>query len=245
MKIGNLEVYGVIYKITNKVNGKVYIGQTIEGFKKRYKNNLKKYTHNNHLRNSIQKYGIDNFDICEVFDIAFTLDELNIKEKVWIDIYNSINSNYGYNKHTGGDNYKTTEETKKKISENHADINGKNNPMYGKHHTEETKEKIRQSKSGSNNPMYGIVGKEHPNYGKKQSEETIEKLKKNNPKNKKILCVTTGKIFISVREGARYYNCDHSSIIKCCKGKQKTAGTLKDGTKLVWSYFYGENEVVA
>ena len=46
MKIGNLEVYGVIYKITNKINRKIYIGQTIEGFKKRYKNNLKKYTHN-------------------------------------------------------------------------------------------------------------------------------------------------------------------------------------------------------
>ena len=38
MKIGNLECYGVIYKITNKVNGKVYVGQTSKsgGFKKRY-----------------------------------------------------------------------------------------------------------------------------------------------------------------------------------------------------------------
>lgn len=36
MKIGNLNVYGVIYKITNKINDKVYIGQTIDGFKVRY-----------------------------------------------------------------------------------------------------------------------------------------------------------------------------------------------------------------
>lgn len=35
MKIGNIEVYGVIYKITNTINNKVYIGQTINGFKKK------------------------------------------------------------------------------------------------------------------------------------------------------------------------------------------------------------------
>lgn len=51
MKIGNLEVYGVIYKITNKVNNKVYIGQTVLGFKKRYGNtNWWDKTHNEHLK---------------------------------------------------------------------------------------------------------------------------------------------------------------------------------------------------
>lgn len=36
MKIGSLEVYGIIYKITNKVNNRVYIGQTTKDFNKRY-----------------------------------------------------------------------------------------------------------------------------------------------------------------------------------------------------------------
>lgn len=36
MKIGNIECYGVIYKITNKINKKVYIGQTVNGFNRRY-----------------------------------------------------------------------------------------------------------------------------------------------------------------------------------------------------------------
>ena len=53
MKIGNLEVYGIIYKIENLVNGKVYIGQTIQGFDKRYSENginsvEKVYNHHNH-----------------------------------------------------------------------------------------------------------------------------------------------------------------------------------------------------
>jgi len=117
MKIGNLEVYGIIYKIENFVNGKVYIGQTINGFDKRYpyngvdiervynysiynKNNYRNY--NDHLFKSIKKYGFDSFQINKVFDMAFSQDELNIKEQCWIKYYNSANGNYGYNNDEGG-----------------------------------------------------------------------------------------------------------------------------------------------
>ena len=56
---------GIVYTIRNKVNNKLYIGQTIRdgGFKARYHGDLEMYTHNQHLRNSIQKYGIENFEI--------------------------------------------------------------------------------------------------------------------------------------------------------------------------------------
>ena len=73
MKINELEVYGVIYKITNKINGKSYIGQTTQGFDKRYGYNLKRSTKNRHLKSAINKYGIDNFDICKVFDVAYNI----------------------------------------------------------------------------------------------------------------------------------------------------------------------------
>ena len=113
-----LEVYGIIYKITNKINGKVYIGQTIQkgGFDRRYCHDLSKNTHNEHLRMSIKKYGIDNFYINKEFDVAFSREELNIKEILWIKYYNSTNEKYGYNISLGG-HIELSESTKQKIGE--------------------------------------------------------------------------------------------------------------------------------
>ncbi len=60
---------------------------------------------------------------------------------------------------------------------------------------------------------------------------------------KKVICVTTGKLFNCIKDGAEYYNTSYQNISKVCKGKYKTTGKLKDGTKLVWSYFYEEMEM--
>lgn len=123
MKIGNLEVYGVIYKVTNKINNKVYIGQTVQGFRRRYhrkgNNSVEKLynsTENEHLKYSIRKYGIDNFYINECFDVAFSLKELNIKEELWIKHYNSTNRDKGYNIMNGGDNRRMPQSQKDKLS---------------------------------------------------------------------------------------------------------------------------------
>ena len=110
----DLEVYGVIYCIINKVNNKVYIGQTTRGFNKRYGNKGiedvykqheyrkgKNLRYNKHLLRSIEKYGFDNFEINEVVDFAFSKSELDIKEICWISIYDSYNN--GYNNTLGGD----------------------------------------------------------------------------------------------------------------------------------------------
>lgn len=122
MIVNGKEVYGVIYKIRNKVNNKIYIGQTTRknGFKGRYcckgvgiervynyhcraiKNG---HSPNKHLLQSIIKYGFENFHVEEVFDYAFSLDELNKKEKMWIEYYKSDDTKYGYNNRSGGDNY--------------------------------------------------------------------------------------------------------------------------------------------
>ena len=223
MKIGNVEIYGIIYKITNKINKKCYIGQSIYKFNERYPrsgNGIERVyklhlslkqrglKYNTHLLNSIEKYGFEAFETIEMYDIAFSREELNIKEKHYIQLFNCYKD--GYNRTLGGDGksgWIPSEETRKKILENRPNTKGKNNPFYGKTHTNEAKEKIRQSKLG-----------------------------RNNHNAKTIICITTGKIFDTVTDGAKYYNCYDTTIVRCCKGKLKSTGKLPDGTKLAWMY---------
>ena len=206
MKIGNLEVYGVIYKIENLINNKCYIGQTIQkgGFDERYSfsgkdiervykshKNYKKTKNksfNRHLFNSIEKYGFDNFSINKLFDFAFSKEELDIKENTWIDYFDCINK--GYNWRGGGSNGKLSEETKKKISESNK---GEKNANYGnkwseeqrkragekqknRKHTEEAKKKISDAFKGEKHPMWGKRGELSPIYGIKRTKEEVEKM---------------------------------------------------------------------
>lgn len=213
MKIGNMEVYGIIYKVANLINGKVYIGQTAEdkGFNGRYRtkgkgierlfNYYEKHIDNSscniHLYYSIKKYGLDAFEVIEIFDTAFSKDELDIKEDMWIYYYDCIKN--GYNNKCGGANGKHTDETKKYISDKitkhykqtteqerklkHGLI-GNKNPRYGVKLTQETKDKISKGNKGklvgSKNNLYGIhrYGKDNPNYGKHLSAETKAKISK-------------------------------------------------------------------
>lgn len=97
----------------------------------------------------------------------------------------------------------TKKRTKKKISDA---IKGENNPMYNKHHTEESRKKM------------GRTGKEHS-------------------RAKAVICLTTEKIFSTVKEGSKYYGIKgNSNVNECCVGKHNFAGKLPDGTPLKWMY---------
>lgn len=96
---------GYIYKITNLINNKIYIGQTIRTIEKRWQEHLwnsfneKSLSYNCLFHKAIRKYGKDNFKIekleeCENKDIL-------MKEKYWINYYNSCNT--GYNSFVGGE----------------------------------------------------------------------------------------------------------------------------------------------
>lgn len=125
-----------IYKITNKLNNKVYIGQVYnKTIMDRFNRHIKEASpkSRSYIGRSIYKHGYSNF-ICELIDTATSLQELNEKEKYWIKYYNSIDRNFGYNLTSGGDggntylckNEKEMLEIKHKIS---IANNGSNNGM--------------------------------------------------------------------------------------------------------------------
>lgn len=99
----------LIYKITNLVNGKVYVGQTVysltERFEQHIRESKKTRTVNRPLYRAFAKYGIENFSISELESGEFDQLELNNKEQYWIEKLNSYcgnkNSN-GYNATKGG-----------------------------------------------------------------------------------------------------------------------------------------------
>lgn len=112
------ERYGIIYKITNTINDKVYIGQTTNTFNRRYRaGKWWKYTTNRHLISSVNMYGHEVFEVDKEFDIAMTKEELDLKEKLWIEYYQSNNRLYGYNIEDGGANGKLNEEARKRMKE--------------------------------------------------------------------------------------------------------------------------------
>jgi group I intron endonuclease len=147
----------LIYKATNIINHKVYIGQTIKTLDYRKRKHI-----NNAFRNpktrfhqAIIKYGEENFIWTIVENNIESKDILNEKEIYWILFFNSFNN--GYNDTKGGKSflgYKFTEESKKKMSLSHL---GQSRPCSKEH-----REKISKSVSGKNNGFYGKKGKDSP-----------------------------------------------------------------------------------
>lgn len=114
-----------VYKITNKVTGKIYIGITNQGSGARYRHHWyeSRIGEPSPIHKSMAKYGEENFTL-EVIDFAETYEELKEKEKFWIKKFNSRDRKIGYNLTEGGDG------------------------TFGRMHSDETKEKIRQKAIG-------------------------------------------------------------------------------------------------
>ena len=92
-----------IYKASNKINGKIYIGQTTVSIKKRWIDHCKPSRGKvSAISNAIQKHGRENFTIEEI-DGANSLSELNYLEKYYICKFNSLSPS-GYNLQIGGNN---------------------------------------------------------------------------------------------------------------------------------------------
>lgn len=102
-----------IYKITNKINGKCYIGQSIN-IKQRWKAHRSRYQVDDYpLYRAMRKYGLENFNF-EVIEEC-TKELLNEREIYWISYYDATNKNKGYNLGQGGQNTVVHELTKEQL----------------------------------------------------------------------------------------------------------------------------------
>lgn len=106
----------IVYKITNKINGKIYIGQTICKLNRRMANHLSRQQ--TPIEKAITKYGIESFEIC-VIDHASDKETLNEKEIYWINTFN-CKAPFGYNLTDGGEGRNgvvVSTETRDRLSE--------------------------------------------------------------------------------------------------------------------------------
>ena len=99
--------FGKIYLITNDINSKVYVGQTIQSLNKRFNGHCcyskSDKSNNMYIKRAIHKYGRDKFHISLLEECP--TEELNNREKYWIDFYESYNSGYNLTKGGQDSNY--------------------------------------------------------------------------------------------------------------------------------------------
>lgn len=127
-----------IYLITNKVNGKVYVGQTVQPLHRRWglhkARARRKEGYTTHLYNAIRKHGIDSFEIKEIATCG-TSEWSDYLERLYILIYESTNPRIGYNMTTGGERPSPTPEK----------IEKQRQKLLGRKRSEESKRKTSES----------------------------------------------------------------------------------------------------
>ena len=225
--LNNLNKKWLVYKHTSPSN-RSYIGITGKSnpnqrWGKNGNNYLKSKCHKK-FNKAINKYGWENFTH-EVLERELDYQKARSLEKYYIKLYNSYNR--GYNMTLGGEHspmlgkhhteeyklYMSTilkgripsEETRKKMKENHVDYSGINHPRYGKKLSEETKQKIRKSSIGK----IGMSGNKNPNFGR---------IRGLNYNAKKVMC--NGIIFDCESDCANYYNLSVGTISSYLNGSK-------------------------
>lgn len=213
----------IVYKITNRINGKIYIGQTIGTLADRWARHCAPSSGCTALHNAICKYGKENFTV-EQIDVACTRDELNQKGKYWIRYYDSFAPN-GYNLSEGGDGclgFKHSEETRRALSTMR--IGKKGTP-----HSQEWKSAASARQQGGKHPHKG-----HPlSIEQKRLLSALHTGKPNPAKYKPVYCIDTGAMFDSVQAAAAYVGKSDTAIINAIKRGHRCCG-------MRWAYGNGK-----
>ncbi len=177
-----MKEFGIIYMAHNNINGKIYIGQTVKGLKRRKLQHLSR-ARNGHdelvLYRSIRKYGEDSFS-WKILEICYSSCELEEMEYHYIKQYDSIKN--GYNLYFNVQNQA-----------------GKNNPNYGNKMSLESRNSISKLAKERLKDK-----RNHPFYKKAHSEETKQKLRLINLNRPLITEETREKMSLAQRNKAPY-----------------------------------------
>ena len=180
-----------IYKITNLINNKIYIGQTVRDV--RYRWNFHKACGISAIGLAIKKYGIENFTF-EVIDTAANVEELNKKEVDFISQYNSV-APFGYNLELGGLNHQVSEVTKEKMRK----------AKQGKTTSKKQKEVVRKIITDYNKSLSG------------QNKETNPHIKKASMGRSRGMYITPMGDFYSSYDAAKANNCSQPTVFSRCR----------------------------
>ena len=226
----------IVYKITNIITGKRYVGQTVQSLKQRWDKhcNEKRCLA---LANAIRKYGKENFEI-KVLTYCNSIEEMNHREIYYIKLFKTLAPN-GYNLTHGGLNGKHTEKTKKTIGDKQR---GNKNHNFGKKASIETRLKQSNSHKGRVKTPEERLKLSIANTGKIFSEERklniskaligkplSEELKRKifigcqNSKlvklrKRKVLCIENNYIYESISDAARALNTTSGKICAVING---------------------------
>ena len=194
-----------IYKIRNKINNKLYVGQTVKNIFERFNEHCYKVSNCRFLKKAINKYGKENFEIGLV-EVCSSLIELDSKEEFWIKELNTLAPN-GYNLTTGGAAPKHSDITKKKMSQTRK---GKI-PYWtaGKGHTEEANRRRSESLRRLGSSIWTEEARNNARLGASRRFKKIQDQNENT--------------YESITDAARKTGCHRSAIQKVLKGEYKQA----------------------
>lgn len=246
-----------IYAHINKINGKIYIGQTGTKPELRWGKNGSRYVFSTHFYNAIKKYGWDNFDHIILIE-NLSLELANILEEALIKEYKTMDRRYGYNMIAGGNNHKRRRETVEKIAAKNRNPSEETRrkislALMGRPVSDETREKLRNSNLGKkrSEETKKRISEGHKNpseetrrkiseagKGRKPSEKAIEASRRktigNKYRAKPIMQYDLDGKFIKQWECAKDVENElgiyHSAIGLCCNGKSNMAGGFQ------WKY---------
>lgn len=237
----------IVYLITNIINGKQYVGQTIQVLERRWNFHMSKNSRCLALKAAIEKYGKENFKVKEVYR-ALSLEELNKKEQEFIADLNTLAPN-GYNLTTGGDRPVFSKESIEKMSKSAKGRSSwcKGMTVYSDPRIAYTVSKMMEGKrrifgnSGPHTQKHSpetIEKMRSIKIGKRQSESTKEKIGKANSKPKpdgfsetmrlvqknraiRILCIENNTEYESISVAAKTLDLNPGHIYRMIKSNLK------------------------